>query len=79
MPAGSLLVVVWLLLFVVGAVLLYLAIQSETSDPDVMDRDEAESVARDEARRRARRAYDDADSRSADGPPTDESADRRRD
>jgi hypothetical protein len=75
---GSLLFVGWLLLLVVGAVALYLAIRSETSNPPVMDRDEAESLARDEARRRARRAYDRDERRPGDDSTSDESAGRRR-
>ncbi|SFF88626.1 hypothetical protein SAMN04488063_0658 [Halopelagius inordinatus] len=46
---------VFVLLSLGGTVALYHAIESETADPEVMDRREAESIAREEAQRRARR------------------------
>lgn len=52
----------FVLLSLGGTFALYLLIDSETNDPTTMDRAEAESVAREEAERRARklgRARDD--------------------
>lgn len=46
---------VFVLLSLGGTVALYYAIESETADPEVMDRGEAEAIAREEAERRARR------------------------
>ncbi|MDS0293787.1 hypothetical protein [Halogeometricum luteum] len=51
MPAGSLFFVLFVLLAVGGTVGLYVLIDRETSDPETMDRAEAERMAKEESRR----------------------------
>ncbi|MFC6826567.1 hypothetical protein [Halopelagius fulvigenes] len=51
----ALFAVLFALLSVAGTLALYSVIDAETSNPRVVDREEAESLAREEAERRARK------------------------
>ncbi|ELZ29944.1 hypothetical protein C474_12956 [Halogeometricum pallidum JCM 14848] len=51
MPAASLFFVLFVLLGIGGTVLLYVLIDRETSDPETMDRADAERRAKEESRR----------------------------
>jgi len=51
MPAGGLVVFLFVILSIGAAIALYAAIRDETRDPPTMSREEAERRARDEGRR----------------------------